>query len=223
MKVILFGATGMVGQGVLKECLKDPEVTQVLVIGRSSLGQSHEKLREIRHQNFEDFSPLENQLVGYDACFFCLGVSSLGMTEKDYAHITYDFTLAAGKTLAKVNPAMTFIYVSGEGTDSTEKGKVMWARVKGKTENDLMKLFPGKAYGFRPGGIEPMDGIQPKNPWLRKLLVAFRPLFPVFRLFFPHYVTTTRHIGRAMIEVARNGDSKKTLATRDINALGKEK
>jgi uncharacterized protein YbjT (DUF2867 family) len=222
MKVILFGATGMVGQGVLKECLKDPDVAQVLVVGRSPLGLSGPKLIEILHPDFTDFSPLESRFAGFDACFFCLGVSSVGMSEKDYAHITYDLTLAAGKSLAKANPQMVFIYVSGEGTDSTEKGKSMWARVKGKTENDLMKLFPATAYGFRPGGIEPMDGIRPKVRWIRNLYWVLAPLIPLLRKLFPGQITTTRRVGRAMIRVARERPSQTIWVTRDINRLGKE-
>jgi uncharacterized protein YbjT (DUF2867 family) len=220
VKVILFGATGMVGQGVLKECLKDPVVTQVLVVGRSLLDVDDPKIGKIIHSNFMDFSSVEGRLRGYDACFFCLGVSSVGMSEKDYTHITYDFTLAAGKSLAKVNPKMTFIYVSGEGTDSTEKEKSMWARVKGKTENDLMKLFPGTAYGFRPGGIEPMDGIRPKTRWIRNLYFVLAPLMSLLRRLFPGQITTTRRVGRAMIRIAQAGAPSQILVTRDINQLG---
>ena len=220
MKAILFGATGMVGQGVLRECLADPDVTQVLAIGRSSLGQNHSKLREIIHKDFEDFSAIESQLSGYDACFFCLGVSSAGMSEQAYRHITYDFTLAAAKVLAKLNSGMTFIYVTGMGTDSTEKGRIMWARVKGETENALLRLPFKAAYMFRPGAIEPLDGIKPKNKWLRLLLVVMGPLFPLFKLLFPHSITTTRKIGRAMIKLAKSGDSPKWIESRDINRLG---
>src|SRR5579872_2709119 len=192
MKTILFGATGMVGQGVLRECLADADVTQVLAIGRSSIGQTNPKLREIIHKNFEDFSPLESQLLGYDACFFCLGVSSAGMSEQAYHHITNDFTLAAARTLAKLNPQMTFIYVSGEGTDSTEKGGMMWARVKGATENALLSLPFKAAYMFRPGAIQPMDGIVPRNKGLRIALALLGWLFPLLRKLFPKSVTTTR-------------------------------
>ncbi len=220
MKTILFGATGMVGQGVLRECLADPDVTQVLVIGRGTTGQNDPKLREIIHINFEDFSPIESELIGYDACFFCLGVSSVGMTEQAYRHITYDFTLAAAKLLAKLNPGMTFIYVSGAGTDSTEKGRIMWARVKGETENALLHLPFKAAYMFRPGAIEPLDGIKPKNKWLRVLLVVLGPLFPLFKLLFPDSITTTRKVGRAMIKVAKDGTPMKWIESRDINRLG---
>jgi uncharacterized protein YbjT (DUF2867 family) len=220
MKIILFGATGMVGQGVLRECLADPDITQVLVIGRSSLEKSHPKLQETIHKNFEDFSTLEDQLSGYDACFFCLGVSSVGMTEAAYRHVTYDFTLAAARILAKLNPDMTFIYVSGTGTDSTEKGGTMWARVKGETENAILSLPFKAAYMFRPGAIEPLDGIKPKNRWLRILLAVMGPLFPLFKFFFPHSITTTRKIGKAMIKIAKDGAPQKWIESRDINHLG---
>ena len=152
MKVILFGATGMVGQGVLRECLLDPDVERVLVVGRSPTGQQHAKLREILHDDFFDFSAIESELTGYDACFFCLGVSSVGMDAQRYRHLTYDLTMATATTLARLNPAMVFTYVTGRGTDSTEQGPRMWARVKGKTENDLLKLPFKAAYMFRPGG-----------------------------------------------------------------------
>src|SRR6202043_554394 len=154
MKVILFRATGMVGQGVLRECLLDAAVESVLAVGRSPTGQTNAKLREIVHDNFLDYSALESRLVGYDACFFCLGVSSVGMDEERYRHLTYDITLAAARPLAKLNPRMVFVYVTGRGTDSTEQGRLMWARVKGKTENDLLKLPFRAAYMFRPAGIQ---------------------------------------------------------------------
>ena len=176
MKVILFGATGMVGQGVLRECLLDPGVESVLAVGRSPTGQRHAKLREIVHDNFLDFSAIESQLTGFDACFFCLGVSSVGMNEERYRHLTYDITLAAATTLAKLNPGMVFIYVTGRGTDSTEQGRLMWARVKGKTENDLLKLPFKAAYMFRPAGIQPLHGIRSKTAWVQAIYVATAPL-----------------------------------------------
>ena len=160
MKVILFGATGMVGQGVLRECLRDASVESVLAVGRSPTGQRHAKLRELMHDNFMDFSAIESQLAGYDACFFCLGVTSVGMSEERYRHLTYDITMAAAKTLSKLNPGMVFIYVTGRGTDSTEHGSLMWARIKGKTENDLLKLPFKAAHMFRPAGIQPLHGIK---------------------------------------------------------------
>ncbi|HET6212143.1 MAG TPA: NAD(P)H-binding protein, partial [Micromonosporaceae bacterium] len=158
MKVILFGATGMVGQGVLRECLLDPDVQEVLAIGRTPTGTHHPKLREIAHTDFLDFSTIENALAGYDACFFCLGVSSAGMSEDAYRRVTYDVTMAAARALAAANPSMTFVYVSGQGTDSSEHGRSMWARVKGETENALLAM-PLRAYMFRPGYIQPMHGI----------------------------------------------------------------
>ena len=166
MKVILFGATGMVGQGCLRECLLDPGVESVLAVGRSTTGQRHAKLREILHDNFVDYSAIESELEGFDACFFCLGVSSLGMSEERYRHLTYDLTMAAAKTLSRRNPNMVFIYVTGAGTDSTERGSLMWARIKGKTENDLLKLPFRAAYMFRPAGIQPLHGIRSRTAWI---------------------------------------------------------
>ncbi len=222
MKVILFGASGMVGQGVLLECLKDSTVTAVFCLGRGSTGQTDPKLHEVIHKDFTDFSSLESQWKGYDACFFCLGVSSAGMSEKDYNHITYDFTLSAATPLSRLNPQMTFIYVSGAGTDSTEKGRVMWARVKGVTENAILKLPFKAAYMFRPGAIQPMDGIKSKTRMYNVLLVLFGWLFPILRKLFPRHVTTTRILGRAMIKAARDGAPNKWIESWDINELGRE-
>src|SRR4030088_892232 len=176
MKVVLFGASGMVGQGVLRECLLDGGVESVLAVGRSLSGQTHAKLREIVHNDFLDFSGIESELAGFDACFFCLGVSSVGMSEERYRHLTYDITLAAAKTLAKLNPQMVFVYVTGRGTDSSERGRSMWARVKGKTENDLLKLPFKAAYMFRPAYIHPVHGVTPKLPAYRVLLSVIGPL-----------------------------------------------
>ena len=219
MRVILFGATGMVGQGVLRECLLDPGVESVLAIGRSPTGQRHAKLREILHGNFFDFSSIESQLTGYDACFFCLGVSSIGMSEERYRRLTYDITLAAATTLAKLNPGMVFTYVSGRSTDSTEQGRLMWARVKGKTENDLLKLPFKAAYMFRPAGIQPLHGIRSKTPWVQALYVGAAPILSVLNRLAPQYMTTTEQVGRAMIKVARDGYRKPVLESEDINRL----
>ena len=219
MRVILFGATGMVGQGVLRECLLDPGVESVLAIGRSPTGQRHAKLREILHGNFFDFSSIESQLTGYDACFFCLGVSSIGMGEERYRQLTYDITLAAATTLAKLNPGMVFTYVSGRSTDSTEQGRLMWARVKGKTENDLLKLPFKAAYMFRPAGIQPLYGIMSKTPWVQALYVGAAPILSVLNRLAPQYMTTTEQVGRAMIKVARDGYRKPVLESEDINRL----
>jgi uncharacterized protein YbjT (DUF2867 family) len=219
MKVILFGATGMVGQGVLRECLLDPDVTGVLVVGRSATGQQNPKLREIRHDNFLDFSAIEPELRGFDACFFCLGVSSVGMEEARYRHLTYDITVAAATVLAKLNPSMAFIYVTGQGTDSTEQGRLMWARVKGKTENDLLKLPFKVAYMFRPAGIQPLHGIRSKTSWVQAIYVAAAPLLTMLNRVAPKYMTTTEQVGRAMIKVARDGYPRPVLESEDINAV----
>jgi uncharacterized protein YbjT (DUF2867 family) len=219
MNVLLFGASGMVGQGVLRECLLDPEVQNVLSIGRSVTGQHHQKLRELVHENFLDLSALEAELSGFDACFFCLGVSSAGMTEERYHRVTYDITMAAAQTLLKLNPEMTFIYVSGMGTDSTERGRVMWARVKGKTENALLRL-PFKAqYMFRPAFIQPLPGIRSKTKLYRAFYAILGPVYPLVRMLFPKYVTTSEQVGRAMIKAAKQGAPKSVLENWDINSI----
>jgi uncharacterized protein YbjT (DUF2867 family) len=219
MKVILFGATGMVGQGCLRECLLDADVESVLAVGRSLSGQRHAKLREIVHDNFFDFSGIESQLAGYDACFFCLGVSSVGMNEERYRHLTYDITLAAARTLSRLNPGMVFIYVTGQGTDSTEQGPLMWARVKGKTENELLKLPFKAAYIFRPAGIQPLHGIRSKTGWVQAIYVAAAPLLSLLNRIAPKYMTTTEQVGRAMIKVARDGYPRPVLESEDINRV----
>jgi uncharacterized protein YbjT (DUF2867 family) len=217
MKVLLFGATGMVGQGVLRECLLDPDVEGVVAIGRGVTGQKHPKLRELPHNNFLDFSAIEDRLSGFDACFFCLGVSSVGMTEEQYERITYGFTLAAARVLARLNPNMTFIYVSGMGTDSSERGRSMWARVKGSTENELLRLPFRAAYMFRPGAIVPLHGVQSKTKLVRVFYVLLGPLLPLLNALFPKYVTTTEQIGRAMLKIAKHGWPAPVLETADIN------
>jgi uncharacterized protein YbjT (DUF2867 family) len=219
MKVVLFGATGMVGQGVLRECLLDPGVESVLAVGRSLTGQRDPKLREIVHDNFWDFSNIESELAGFDACFFCLGVSSVGMDAERYRHLTYDITLAAAKTLVKLNPGMVFIYVTGRGTDSSEGGSLMWARVKGKTENDLRKLPFKAAYMFRPAGIQPLHGVKSKTAWVQAIYVATAPLLALLARTSPKYMTTTEQVGRAMIKVARDGYPRPVLESEDINAV----
>jgi uncharacterized protein YbjT (DUF2867 family) len=217
MRVLLFGATGMVGQGVLRECLLDPDVEIVVAVVRSPTGQQHPKLRELVHKDFLDFSPIENQLSGFDACFFCLGVSSAGMSEENYQRITYGFTLAAACVLARLNPGMTFIYVSGTGTDSSERGSSMWARVKGKTENELLRLPFHAAFMFRPGLIVPLHGVQSKTRLYRLFYVLLAPLHPLLKGRFPKYVTTTEQIGLAMLKVAKHGWPTRILETSDIN------
>jgi uncharacterized protein YbjT (DUF2867 family) len=219
MKVILFGATGMVGQGVLRECLVDTGIESVLAVGRNPTGQSHPKLRELRHDNFTDFSAIEPRLAGYDACFFCLGVSSVGMDAERYRHLTYDITMAAAKTLARLNPGMVFTYVTGRSTDSTEQGSLMWARVKGKTENDLLKLPFKAAYMFRPAGIQPLHGVRSKTGWINAIYIVAAPLLTYLNRVAPKYMTTSEQLGRAMIRVARDGFPKPVLESEDINRL----
>jgi uncharacterized protein YbjT (DUF2867 family) len=219
MKVILFGATGMIGQGVLRECLLDPNVESVLAIGRSTPRQQHEKLRTLVHTDFLDFSSIRNHLSGYDACFFCLGVSSVGMKEKDYQRVTYDITLAVAQTLVELNQNMTFIYVSGAGTDSTEQGRSRWARIKGRTENALLKLPFKAAYMFRPAYIQPMHGIVSKTTLYRVFYAVMGHLLPVLKVLHPKYVTTTEQVGHAMIKVAKYGAPKRVLENQDINTV----
>jgi uncharacterized protein YbjT (DUF2867 family) len=219
MKVLLFGATGMVGQGVLRECLLDPDVTQVVCVGRSATGQVHPKLRELVVADPGDLSGILFDLLRLDACFFCLGVSAAGMSEEAYRRITYDLTLSAAQTLARLNPEMTFVYVSGAGTDSSERGGSMWARVKGATENALMRLPFKAAYMFRPGGIQPLHGVRSKTALYRWLYVFAGPLFGLLRRVAPGWVTTSEQVGRAMLVVAKRGAPKPLLETIDINGL----
>jgi uncharacterized protein YbjT (DUF2867 family) len=219
VKIILYGATGMVGQGVLRECLLDADVESVLSIGRSKTGQSHEKLREIVKKDLSDLTDIEPELAGYDACFFCLGVSSAGMAESDYRNVTYGLTMAVAQTLARLSPGITFIYVSGAGTDSAGSGRFMWARVKGKTENELLQLPFKAAYMFRPAFIQPLHGVTSKTPLYRIFYTAMGPLIPLLMAVAPRYVTTTERMGRAMIEAARHGAPKAVLESQDINKL----
>ena len=218
MKVLVFGATGMVGQGVLRECLQASDVDLVVTIGRTATGQQNPKLREIVHPDLFDYSSIENQLSGFDACFFCLGVTSFRMKEADYTRITYTLTKAAAETLSRLNPQLTFIYVSGVGTDSSEHGRSMWARVKGRTENSLLRLFKA-AYMFRPGFIEARNGIRSRTTMYRVLYALGRPLFPLLRWTFPNQVLTTQDIGRAMLNAVRLGYPKRVLEPPDIRAL----
>ncbi|MBS1979304.1 MAG: NAD-dependent epimerase/dehydratase family protein [Bacteroidetes bacterium] len=213
--VIITGATGMVGEGVLHECLQHADVQLVLVINRRSCGVQHPKLKEIIHSDFHDITPLQAQLSGYQACFFCLGVSSVGMKEDQYRHLTYDLTLHVAGVLSKLNPDMIFTYVSGAGTDSTEQGRVMWARVKGKTENDLMKLPFRKVYNFRPGYMHP-------TPGLKNVLSFYKYIgwmYPALRKLFPGSVSTLAELGKAMINCVRLGYDKSVLEVKDIVEL----
>lgn len=209
----------MVGQGVLRECLLDAQVESVLLVGRSSSGRTEPKVSEAVHSNLADLTPIEGQLQGYDACFFCLGVSSAGMSEADYRRVTYDLTTSVATRLAKLNPAMTFIYVSGAGTDSSEQGRLAWARVKGATENALLRMPFKAAYMFRPGFIRPMNGEKPKATSIRIALAALGFLFPLIGRLAPNYMTTTERMGRAMINAARFGSDKPILEAVDINAI----
>jgi|SRR5689334_3854712 len=220
MHAIVFGATGMIGQGVLRELMRDPSVTRVLLVTRRPTCVAHGKVREIVHPDFFDFSPIEAQLTGYDACFFCLGVSSIGKSEAEYRRLTYDLTLAAATTLAKVNPKMAFLYVSGTGTDSTEHGKRMWARVKGETENALMSLFPA-AVMIRPGYIQPMHGVRSPTKATRRGYALMSPLYPLLRAAFPKSITNTEELARAMIRAARGEAPKRILEPADLVALGR--
>lgn len=219
MKILLFGASGMVGQGVLRECLLDPDVQSVLSIVRSPTGQQHTKLRELVHADFFDYSAIERELTGYDACFFSLGITSAGMTEQQYYHVTYDLTMEAAQPLARLNPGMTFIYVSGAGTDSSESGRTMWARVKGKTENALLHLPFKAAYMFRPGIIQPLHGITSKTKLYRIFYTVAKPIFPLLKAVFRRQITTTEQLGHAMLQVAQRGYPTPILESRDINTL----
>jgi uncharacterized protein YbjT (DUF2867 family) len=225
MNVLIFGATGMVGQGVLRECLLDSGVQLVETVGRTATGVQHPKLREIAHKDLWNYSSIAMELSGFDACFFCLGVSSAGMKEDEYERVTYGITMAAAETLSRLNPQMTFIYVSGTGTDSSEHGRVMWARVKGKTENALMRLPFKAAYMFRPGVIEPVYGVKSKTAWYRLFYALGKPLLTPLRWAFPDYILTTEQIGRAMLAVARRGAPMRVLESKNIRAIlhpGKE-
>ena len=217
LKVIITGATGMVGEGILQECLANSEVEKILLINRKPGWYSHPKIEEIIHPDLSDISSLSEKVTGYDACYFCAGVSSVGMNEEQYTKVTYDLTLGFAKTLAALNPQMTFCYVSGASTDSTEKGKQMWARVKGKTENDLMQLPFKAVYNFRPAFMKPTKGA--KN--VKGLFKVINALYPVFRLFSTTYFLTLEEVGKAMIKATTNGYSKPVLEVKDIAALSK--
>ncbi len=218
INAIILGTTGMIGEGVLHKSLDHPDVNSILVINRRPCGVQHEKLKEIIHKDFFDLTLIKDQLSGYNACFFCLGVSSVGMKEEAYRKMTYDLTLNFAKTVIELNKDMTFNYVSGAGTDSSERGRSMWARVKGKTENDLIKMPFKAAYAFRPGYIHPMPGM--KNTLKAYKYLGF--LYPVFKTIFPAYVCTLNDIGTSMIKVCTEGYSKKVLECKDITLLGNE-
>ncbi|MEY2890638.1 MAG: hypothetical protein RJA98_546 [Pseudomonadota bacterium] len=219
MKVILFGGTGMVGQGVLRECLRDAGVSEVLSIGRRPLGQNHAKLRELIVPDPGQLNVPPSTLGGYDACFFCLGVSSFGLSEAEFTRLIFDLTLGAARKLAPVNPQMAFIYVSGAGCDTSEQGRVMWARVKGRTENALRALPFRAVYLFRPGAIEPRHGIRSNTALYRWAYVLLAPLLPLLRRWAPQHLTSTDRVGLAMLQAARHGAPSPWVEMRDIQAL----
>jgi len=219
MNILVFGATGMVGQGVVQECLSDPNVRLVQTIGRRHSGVQHPKLREVLQSDLSDYSSIQNSLSSFDACFFCLGVSSFRMKEEDYQRVTYGITLEAAKVVSQLNPQMTFVYVSGAGTDSSEHGRTMWARVKGKTENALLRLPFKAAYMFRPGVIQPVQGARSKTASYRLLYDLTQPLLPLLRKLFPNAILTTAELGRAMLIAAKRGAPKPVLEAKDIRAL----
>jgi len=209
----------MVGQGVLRECLLDPDVESVLAVVRNASLPQHDKLREIVHPDVYDLAAIEDRLGGSDACFFCLGVSAVGMKEEEYRRLTFDLTVSVARTLAKRNPTMTFIYVSGAGTDSTERGRLMWARVKGRTENALLQMRFKAVYLFRPAYIQPLYGVRTKTAWYGAFYAVVRPFYPVLKMLFPNYVTTTECVGRAMLIVTKRGFPNPVLENRDINRM----
>lgn len=217
IRAIITGSTGMVGEGVLHECLMHPDVETVLVINRKNCNVTHPKLNEIIHSDFFDMNAIKDQLSNYNTCFFCMGVSSIGMNEEDYRKLTYDLTLNFAKTLLDENSEMTFCYVSGSGTDSSEKGKLMWARIKGKTENDLMKLPFKKVYLFRPGYMQPTKGLKNTLKYYKYILW----LYPALRTFFPNHVSTLKELGLAMINAVVFGSNKKVFEVKDIIAMSK--
>lgn len=209
----------MVGQAVLRECLLDPEVERVVSVVRRATGARHPKLREVVHADFHDFTSIAPELTGVDACLFTLGVTSAGMSEQEYRRVTYDITMAAATTLLRLNPQLTFVFVSGAGTDSTERGRVMWARVKGAAENALLRMPFKGAYMFRPAAIQPLHGVRSRTTSYRIAYTVMSPVLPLLRRLFPQYITTTEKLGRAMIAVAKHGAPKQVLESKDINEL----
>lgn len=219
MKVLIFGASGMVGQSVLRECLRAADVSAVTIVGRTASGQEAPKVHEIVHADLLHYDAIESQLEGYDACFFCLGISSAGLTESEYTRITYGITLAAAGVLARLNPRMTFVYMSGAGADSSEKGRSMWARVRGRTENALQRLPFKAVYLLRPGVIQPLHGIRSKTRSYRLFYALARPLLPGLRAVFPNWILSTEILAQAMLALAREGASKTILESPDIRAV----
>ncbi|WP_263381541.1 NAD-dependent epimerase/dehydratase family protein [Granulicella arctica] len=219
MNVLLTGATGMVGQGVLRECLLDARIDQVTTLGRSVTGQENPKLHEIAQADLFDLSGIEDQLTGIDVCFFCLGVSSFGMKEDAYTRVTHDLTMNVAQTLLRLNPGLVFEYVSGASTDSTEQGKSMWARVKGRTENELLRMPFRRVYMMRPGGIVPLHGIRSKTAMYQMVYTLMRPVAPWLQRRFPKYITTTAELGWAMIGVALSGSPSRVIENGELRGL----
>jgi uncharacterized protein YbjT (DUF2867 family) len=220
MNVLIFGATGMVGQGVMRECLAAPDVEKVLTVGRTPTGLQHPKLQELVHAEMWDYANVEAELSGFDACFFCIGVTSSGLSEQKYTHLTYDMTLAVASALARLNPQMVFVYVSGAGADSSETSRIMWERVRGKTENALLKLPFRGVYIFRPGMIQPV-GVRSKTTAYRWFYTLTKPLLPMLRAMLPDQILSTPQVGQAMLAAVRHGAPKRVLESPDINALSK--
>ncbi len=220
INAIIFGSTGMIGQGLVLECLENPQVESILLINRQPCGMSHKKLKEIIHQDFFDLSSIENEFKNKNTCFFCLGISAVGLDEPAYDKITFDLTINVAKTLLKINPDHTFCYVSGAGTDSSEKGNAMWARVKGKTENALLAMPFKKSYMFRPGYIQPTRGIKSKTKWYNIVYIVFKPMYYLLKRF-KNLVTDTDRMAKAMINAVAFGSDKKILGVREINILSR--
>ena len=222
MNVVIFGATGMIGQGVLRECLIDSTITRLLTVGRSAASASDPRLQQIVHADLFDLDAIAAQLTGLDACFFCLGITSVGLNETDYTRITYDITMAVARTLARTSPQMTFVFTSGVGADSSEKGSVMWARVKGKAENAVLALPFKASYVVRPGALQPLHGIKSRTGWYQALYTVLWPAMSLARRLAPRHILTTEQMGRAMIRVAQRGAPKRVLEPPDIYALATE-
>lgn len=222
LNAVIFGASGMVGQSVLRECLLDGGISSVTTVSRSPMHLTHPKLRNLVHADFLDFSVLAKQFKRTDVCFYCLGIASSGLSEEEYKKITYDYTLAAAKTLLKVNPKLTFIFISGAGADSSEQGRIMWARIKGKTENALFAMNIKSVYAIRPAFIQPLHGITSRTRLYRILYRVFWPLMPLIKFLAPNSVTTTEDLGKVMIYIAREGAPQRLLESRDIVALTKK-
>lgn len=219
LKVIITGATGMVGEGVLQECIGNSLVKKILLINRSPSGYSHPKIEEVLHRDFNDLSPIAEKIQGYDACYFCAGVSSIGKTETEYTKLTYNLTTNFASAMAAINPQMTFCYISGQGTDSSEKGKSMWARVKGRTENALLKLSFKAVYNFRPAFMQPTKGARNVKGFYKVINV----LYPFLRIFSKSFFLTLKEVGNAMLNVTIYGYGKNILETEDILLLSKRK